>query len=38
MPTLTLKTYQASAPQSLESFLLAAGRTGSLRWAAPFMA
>ncbi|MDP1649423.1 MAG: DEAD/DEAH box helicase family protein [Rubrivivax sp.] len=30
MPTLTLKTYQASALQSLESFLLAARRTGSL--------
>ena len=30
MPTLTLKTYQASALQSLEHFLLAARRTGSL--------
>ncbi len=30
MPTLTLKTYQASALQSLERFLLAARRTGSL--------
>ncbi|MBE0548503.1 MAG: DEAD/DEAH box helicase family protein, partial [Rubrivivax sp.] len=30
MPTLTLKTYQASALQSLERFLLAGRRTGSL--------